>query len=84
MLERIRSWLTPALLAVVALLLYGLIGAVEDVADSIDETCVPADSPNAQIAGADWPSPSGSSAVSRIAAIVRHGAPVHASARPRS
>ena len=37
MLEKIRAWLTPVLLAVIALLLYRLIDAVEDVADSIDD-----------------------------------------------
>jgi hypothetical protein len=52
MLEEIRAWLTPVLLAVIALLLYRLIDAVEDVADSIDNASPSAESPDARIAGA--------------------------------
>jgi hypothetical protein len=52
MLEKIRAWLTPALLAVIALLLYRLIDAVEDVADSIDDASTSAESPDGRIAGA--------------------------------
>jgi hypothetical protein len=52
MLEKIRAWLTPALLAVVCLVLYRLGEAVEDVADSIEDACVASDSAGAQIARA--------------------------------
>jgi hypothetical protein len=51
-MERIRSWLTPALLAVIALLLYRLGEAIEDVADSIDDACSSADEPDARVADA--------------------------------
>ncbi|HVY66720.1 MAG TPA: hypothetical protein VHH11_18010 [Gammaproteobacteria bacterium] len=52
MSEKIRAWLTPALLAVIALLLYRLVDAVEDVADTVEDTCLATDSPGAQIASA--------------------------------
>jgi hypothetical protein len=52
MLEKIRAWLTPALLAVIALLLYRLVDAVEDVADSIDEAGLSAESPGQHVADA--------------------------------
>ena len=52
MLEKIRAWLTPALLAVIALLLYRLIDAVEDVADSISDASPSAESADARIEGA--------------------------------
>jgi hypothetical protein len=52
MSKKIRAWLTPALLAVIALLLYRLIDAVEDVADSIDDAFLSAESPHQHVADA--------------------------------
>jgi hypothetical protein len=64
MLERIRAWLTPVLLAVMCLVLYRLGEAVEDVADSIEDACLAPDSPGAQVARAP-------ADPSRFAAVVR-------------
>lgn len=64
MVDKIRAWLTPVLLAVMCLVLYRLGEAVEDVADSVDSACLEPDAAGAQIAHAP-------AAVLRFPALVR-------------